>query len=111
MEITGVQIASIVFSIFMLYFSFLSYRKNHFGALSFYVWAIVFIGLIIATIFPTIFIPIQHILHLARLFDLFIIIGIFFLTTLTFINFFFLQKINKKLEQLIQDEALNENKK
>lgn len=106
MEINGLQIASVIFSVSMIYFSYFCYKKNYFGIAGFTVWTIVFLGLIVAALFPAIFSPFQSVFQVARLFDLFIVIGFFFIIIITFINFIHLQKLKKKIGHYIQKEAL-----
>lgn len=107
MGITGLQIASVIFAISMIYFSYYCFRKKYFGTISFIAWSIIFIGLVITTLYPAIFEPFKTIFQVTRLFDLFVTIGIFFLLILTFINFFHLEKLKKKLGHYVQKEALN----
>ena len=111
MGISGLQIASIVFSVSMAYFAYYCYRKKYFGLPSLIVWTSVFILLIATTIFPQIFTPFQSIFQVARLFDLFTVIGLFFLIALTFINFIHLQKLNKRIGHFVQQDALRQHKK
>lgn len=108
MEINGLQIISAAFSIAMIYFAYFCYKRKFFGIYSFIVWTIVFLGLIVATLFPAIFTPFQKALQLARLFDLFTVIGFFFLITLTFINFIHLNRLRRKLGEFIQEDALKQ---
>lgn len=107
MEINGLQIASVVFSLSMIFFTYYCFRKKYFGAISLIIWGLVFFGIIITSIFPSIFKEFLPILKVARLFDLFIVVGIFFLIVLTFINFIHLQKLRKKLGHYVQKDALD----
>ncbi len=111
MGLIGVQIAAIVFSIFMIYFTYLCYKRRYFEFVSFIIWMLIFVVLIIATLFPTILLPIQEALKISRLFDLFLIAGIFLLITITYINFLYIQKLKMKLEKLVQDRAMEGEKK
>lgn len=107
MNINGLQIASVIFSISMIYFSYFCFRKKYFSTASFLIWSIVFISLIIPTLYPALFVPFKTIFQVARLFDLFVVIGLFFIIVLTFINFIHLQKLKKKLGYYVQKEALD----
>jgi hypothetical protein len=110
MDINGLQIASIIFSVSMAYFAYYCYRKKYFGLVSLFVWTLIFILLIFTTIFPEIFAPFKSIFKVARLFDLFTVIGLFFLVVLTFINFIHLQGLKKKLGHYVQQDALHQHK-
>lgn len=109
MDLIGIQIASISFGIFMIYFSYLCYKRGYFEIYTLIIWLIIFALIIIATIFPQIFLPFAKILKIARLFDLFIVIGIFFLIVITFLNFIHTQKIKIQMEKLVQDKAIKDS--
>jgi len=109
MEINGLQIASIAFSVFMMYFAYTGYKRKYFEKWGLIVWNIVFILVIIAVLFPVIFSPFAQILKIARVFDLFTVIGLFFLLIITFINFVQIHRLNKKIGNLIQKDALKDN--
>ena len=111
MDILGIQIASIAFSIFMIYFTHLAYKRGYFELYALIGWLLMFIALIIATLFPSIFKPFAKLLKIARLFDLFIVIGIFFLIVITFLNFIHTQKLKIKIEKLVQKNAIKEGDK
>lgn len=110
MEIIGVQIASITFSVFMIYFSYLSYKRGYFEIFTLLLWILIFTSLIVAALFPNIFSPFVRILKFTRVFDLFTVIGIFFLLIITFINFIHTQKLKIKMEKMVQDKALKKEK-
>lgn len=107
MDILGVQIVSVAFSIFMIFFTYLSYKRRYFGFYALTLWLAVFGLLIFATLFPGFLGPFLKVLKIARLFDLFIIIGIFFLIVLSFLNFIHTQQLETKIEKLVQKKALN----
>ena len=109
MDLIGIQIVSTTFGIFMMYFSYLCYKRGYFEVYTLIIWLVVFILVIIATLFPTIFLPFAKILKIARLFDLFMVVGIFFLILITFLNFIHMQKIKIKMEKLVQDKAIKES--
>ncbi len=110
MELIGIQIASIAFSIFMIYFSHLSYKRGYFEIYTLIVWLLIFTALIVATLFPNIFMPFVKLFKFSRLFDLFVVIGLFFLIVITFLNFLHTQQIKIKMEKLVQNKALKGKK-
>lgn len=103
---SALQVISITFSILMIFYSYVYYRRRYFGILGFIGWSIVFILLITITAIPENFAFFKDIFKVARLFDLVVVIGMFFLVVLTFLNFIHLQKIKNKLERLVQHDAL-----
>lgn len=110
-EINGLQIASIAFSVFMMYFSYVGYRRKHFEKWGLLVWNLMFILVIIGALFPALFVPLAQVLKIARVFDLFTVVGLFSLLIITFINFLHIHKLNGKLSHFIQEEALREDEK
>jgi len=109
MDINGLQIASVIFGISMIYFSYFCFRKKYFGTAGFLIWSIVFIALIITTLYPALFVPFKTIFQVTRLFDLFVVIGLFFIIILTFVNFIHLQKLKRNVGYYVQKEALNDH--
>jgi len=109
MEINGLQVVSVAFSLFMMYFAYTGYRRKYFGKVGLFMWVIVFLMVMVAALFPATFIPFTKILKIARVFDLFTVIGLFFLIILTFINFMQIHKMNGKLGSYIQKEALKDD--
>lgn len=109
MNINGLQIASVIFSISMIYFSYFCFRKKYFSTASFLIWSIVFIALIVTTLYPALFVPFKTIFQVTRLFDLFVVIGLFFIIVLTFINFIHLQRLKKNLGSYVQNDAINDH--
>ena len=87
MGILGLQIASIIFSIAMMYLTYICYKRKYFEIYALVIWLLIFIVVIITTLFPSLLTPFTKIFKVARLFDLFLIAGIFFLITITYINF------------------------
>ena len=110
MELIGIQIFTVIFSLFMIYFTYVCYKKKYFGVYTLFAWYLVFLAVIVASLFPNILRPFINFLQLSRLFDLFIVAGILFLITITYINFLFLQKLKNKFEKVVQDKALSEER-
>lgn len=106
MDIVGIQIVSIAFSLFMIYFTYHGYRRQHFEIYGFLIWLIVFLSLIIFTLFPSIFVPVLEIIKVPSLFDFFLIVGGFFLITICYVNFVQIQKLKRELHNVVQDKAL-----
>lgn len=111
MNYLGIQIVTIAFSIFMIYFTYFCWRRRYFETPAFIGWLIIFIGLIVGSVFPKILQPFIEFLSLARLFDLYVIIGLIFLTVITFINFLHVHKLKNKLDHMIQDQAIENGSK
>lgn len=110
MKFEGLQIVTIIFSAFMTYFAFICYKRRFFGIKSLIVWLVIFVLIAVATLFPDQLLPVTELFKFARLFDFFVVLSIFFLITVSFINFLQNQKLKRKIEQIIQEKALEEHK-
>lgn len=106
MEITGIQVASVGFSLFMSYLSYLYYKRHYFDLGTLVVWLLIFAGFSLLTLFPEFLKPFARVLKFARLFDLFVVFGMILLLSVAYKNFVSLQILKKKLEAIIQDKAL-----
>ena len=100
------QVSSIIFSILMLFYSYVYYKRHYFKIWGLIGWSFVFILLIAVTAMPETFAFFKDIFKVARLFDLVVVVGMFFLIVLTFLNFIHLQKIKNKLDRMVQKDAL-----
>lgn len=104
--ILGVQMLGIIFGLFMAYFSFVHYKRREFKKGQFLFWEIVWIGFITVVIFPKITSFISYGLGIARTMDFLMIIGFMLIIFLTFYNYINLNKLKRKLEEKVREDAL-----
>lgn len=109
--ILGIQILGIIFGLFMVYLSFLHYKRGEFGRGQIFFWEILWFGLIFLVLFPKTVGGIIEKLGIVRAMDLFVILGFIFIIFLTFYNYTTLAKIKQKLEKKVRNEALKDLKK
>ncbi len=102
----GVQILGVLFGLFMIYIVFLSYKRKEFKLAEVIFWSALWVFFILVTIFPTSLDFIVKTLSLQRPLDFLIIIGFLFLIILTFHNYLFMKKTNKKIEKLVSKLAI-----
>ncbi|MBR9705863.1 DUF2304 domain-containing protein [Candidatus Pacearchaeota archaeon] len=110
-EILGVQIIGILFGFFMMYYTFLHYKRKEFRTGEYVFWLLLWALFIIVTLFPDFLDPIVKTFNFARTFDLFIIIGFVFLTGITFYMYTITRKNQNKIEQIVRRIAFKEAKK
>ncbi len=103
-----IQVAGALFGLFLIYLTFLQYKRHEFKASEFLIWAVIWVLFIIVSLFPRILESIVESLKLQRIMDLFTITGFLFLVLLTFYNYFTLRKNNRKLEKIVREIALKE---
>ena len=104
----GIQIIGIIFGLLMIYFSFLHYKRQEFSKIQFLFWEIVWAGFIIVVIFPKITNGIVHKMGVNRAMDLLTILGLMFITFMTFYNYASIYKLKQKLEVKVRKDALKE---
>jgi hypothetical protein len=107
----GIQVFGLVFSAFILYVSFLFYKKKEFTLTEWGFWALFALVFAIISVFPELLDPIVSSLNLARTLDLFIILGFMFLIAATFYTYRVTRSTNKRMEELVRILALEKKKK
>lgn len=104
----GLQLVAIIFALWMLYFSYLHYRRHEFTRLEFFLWEILWLGLVVVVVLPH---SVQFLLKafsITRTFDLVVVVAIVILFGVTFRNYVLQKRQAKKLEELIRHLALKE---
>lgn len=106
--VNGVQILGIAFSLLMLYFTYLYFKRKEFTKTEAGSWCAVWIVLILLLAFPGWIGSVTENFGFARAFDVFTVLGFIFLLTLCFTLTQRVHKLDRKLRQAIQQEALSE---
>lgn len=109
--VLGIQVFGLVFSAFMLYLSFLYYKKKEFTLIEWSFWTFFSIVFAVISVFPEILDPIVASLNLTRTLDLFIILGFMFLIATVFYIYRVTRHTNKQVEELVRELALENKKK
>jgi len=109
--VLGIQVAGFLFGLFMLYYSFLNYKRKEFSSKEFSLWVILWIGFMIISLFPYILDPLVKTLNFARTFDLLIIVGFISLAAIAFYTHTIARKSQKRIEKVVREIALNRRKK
>lgn len=102
----GIQIAAILFALWMMYFSYLHYRRGEFRKTELLLWQLLWVGLLVVVIFPTSVKFILDTFSITRTFDLVVIVGIVVLFGITFRNYVIVKRIERKVEQSVRTQAL-----
>src|SRR3989338_8109480 len=106
MAVLGIQVFGLVFGIFVLYMSFLQWKKKEFTINEWAFWSVFAIAFSTVSLFPNILNPVVVSLKLGRTLDLFIIVGFMFLIASTFYTYKVVRKVQKGLENLVRQLAL-----
>ena len=105
-EILGIQIIGILFGFFMMYYTFLHYKRKEFGMREYSFWLVLWAIFIVITLFPDFLDPILKSLSIARALDFFIIIGFLFLAGMIFYTYTIVKSNQKKLEEVVRNIAM-----
>lgn len=100
-----------MFGLFMIYYSFLNYKRKEFTAKEIFFWSVVWIVFMIISLFPDILNPIVRIGGFLRVLDLLIISGFIFLVTSVFYTYTVVRKSQNKLEKLVREIAMKKKGK
>ena len=102
----GIQIIGTLFGLFMVYYSFLNYKRKEFTGKEFSLWFLLWVFFIIIALFPFLLDPIVKSIGFLRVLDLLTISGFLFLVAAVFYNYTISRKTQKKLETLVREIAI-----
>ncbi|MBD3164395.1 DUF2304 family protein [Candidatus Woesearchaeota archaeon] len=107
--VLGIQLVGTFFGLFMVYYSFLHFKRKEFTAKEFGFWIILWIAFIYISIFPDSLDFIVKRLNLARTLDLFIILGFIILIAIFFYTYTLVRVNQKRMEKIVRDIAGKES--
>lgn len=105
------QLIGISFSLLMIYFAVLHFKRKELNLTEIVVWLIAWVFAIIATIFPDILKTFARTFLFARLFDMMVVGSILLVIAMTARSYIVTRKLEKKLEELIRKEAIRNGKR
>lgn len=109
-NILGVQIIGILFGIFMVYYTFLNYKRRELKIGELLFWTLLWIMFTIIILIPEVLDPIVKRLNFARTLDMLIIIGFMFLIGVSFYVYSVTRKNENRIEQLVRELAIKKEK-
>lgn len=108
--ILGIQIVAFLFGVFMLYYSFIRFKRKEFTKKEFMLWVLVWMLFIGAVLAPGIFDPFVKKAGFIRLLDVYIITGIMFLIGMVFYTYSITKKSRKEIEEIVRKIAFEKKK-
>ena len=102
----GIQVFGLVFSAFILYVSFLYYKKRQFTLIEWGFWTGFSVMFAAVSVFPQFLDPVVATLNLTRKLDLFIILGFMFLIAATFYTYTVTRRTDRRMEDVVKKMAL-----
>jgi hypothetical protein len=109
--IIGLQISALVFSFAMVYFAVIHYKKGTINGVEIFFWVLIWSFTVFAVIFPDLLKTFARTFYFARLFDMMVFGGFVLVIALAAKSYITTKKLEKKLENLIREDALNNAKK
>lgn len=108
--IIGLQLGAMIFALIMIYFAYLHYSRGELNAVEILSWLIIWLVTIGIVVFPELLKTFAQSFAISRVFDLMVIGGFFVVISMVYITYIRTKKIEKKIEDLVREEALKEIK-
>lgn len=105
------QVASVLFALFMLYVSSIHKRKAGLSPIEMSFWYSVWFLFIVVAVFPQWLTGIAGVFNFLRVFDMVVVVGMMFVTTLLVFNYFHQRELYAKFETLLREMAIERAKK
>ncbi len=107
----GLQISALAFSFAMIYFAVIHYKKGTLNKAEIVTWVIVWLFALSAVVFPDLLKVFARTFHFARLFDMMVFGGFFLVIILAAKSYITTKRLEKKLEELVRKESLQNARK
>jgi len=101
-----IQLAGLVFALFMIYLAYLHYKKGEYGVGSFAGWTIVWLIFLIVLTVPETFYGVMGILNITRTADFIVSVIVIFLLVATFNIYAITKKTERQMEKLVRQVAI-----
>lgn len=102
------QLLSLLFGLFMLYWSFFIYKKRIIYLSELVFWVLVWSVFILIALFPSSTNFILQTLHINRTMDLIMIVAFMILWGVTYQNYLNNKKLTKKFQDFVRSKAISE---
>lgn len=104
--ILGLQITGVIFSLVMIYFALIHYKKGNLNRVEIGIWLFVWVTVSAASIFPEIFRVYSQKIAISRLLDLLIAGGFILVIIMVSSAYIRTNLLEKKFEKLVRKKAL-----
>ena len=108
-DILGIQILGVFFGTFMLYYTFLHFKRKELTSKEYLFWIIIWALFIILTLIPGSLTPFIKSIGFARTMDFFIVAGFMFLIGSLFYVYLLVRGNQKRLEDIVRKIAIEKN--
>lgn len=107
-EVLGVQIIGVLFSLFMIYYTFLHFKRKEFTLKEFGFWFVSWAAIIVFALFPSTLDPIAKNFGFARIMDLVIVVGFIFLIGVITYTYTIVRKTQNKIEEIVRKVSIKD---
>ena len=107
----GIQIIALCFAGFMLYVSFLHFKRKNISSVEFVFWLAVWSSFIFFALFPRVLDPVLAQLFIIRAMDLLMIVAFMILSYLGFANHVGIKALHREIRRLVSEDAKKHAKK
>lgn len=104
--ILGLQVIALLFSLIMLYFVYLHYRRKELNNMEFVLWGIIWLGAISIIIYPQFFGRFAKSIAISRAFDLAVIAGFIVIIPIVYTSHIEVKRLKRRIEDFIRNESL-----
>ena len=105
------QIFSALFALCMMYVVSIHGKKKNLSKAEVWAWNSTWVAFIIIALFPHLLLGLMGFLNFGRVFDLLVVIAFMILSVVVFMSYFRVRSLEKRIEQLIRGNALDNGKK
>jgi hypothetical protein len=102
------QIAATLFALFMIYVVSIHKNKTKLTAVEVSFWYAMWVLFIVIALFPNLLLGITQTLHFSRVFDLLLVLALMVLTSIVVLSYFVQKENQKKLEEFVRKQAIDE---
>ena len=108
--VDALQLIGVAYVLFMVYLTFLYYKRNNYSVQSFVFWVVVWAVGGVLVLFPNTTGVFLQQFHVARVIDFYLILGLMFFSAICFINFVTTRRTEEKVEELVRKIAIRKGK-
>lgn len=104
----AIQIMAVTIAILVLYINYVNYRRHDLSVVSFLFWSIIWVALIVSSLYPQLFDFATYRFHLARRFDFVMVVGFLIIFVVTYHSFLLINRLDRRIEDFIRRQAIKE---
>ncbi len=105
-----VQTLGIAYLLFMVYLSFLYYKRNNYSLTSFVFWVVVWSAGALLLVIPQSISALTQRISVARVIDFYLILGLMFFSIVCFVTYAAVKRNEAKIEDLVRRLAIEDSK-